>query len=117
MAVEPENCRALNAALAADGPLDVPVESVAADSLGARRTSQMAYELARSEHVSSVLVSDAAILEARRDLWEHYRIVVELGGATAWAALRSGAYKPEEGEHVVVVLCGANTDPADLVNR
>ena len=117
VAVEPENCRALNAAVAAAGPADVPVESVAADALGARRASQMAYELARSEHVSSVLVSDAAIVEARRHLWENHHIVVELGGATAWAALRSGAYKPEEGEHVVVVLCGANTDPADLVNR
>lgn len=117
VAVEPENCRALNAALAAEGPIDVPVESVAADSLGARRASRMAYELARSEDVSSVLVPDAAILEARRNLWEDYRIVVELGGATAWAALRSGSYKPEDGEHVVVVLCGANTDPADLVNR
>ncbi|ETA71011.1 serine/threonine dehydratase [Actinospica robiniae] len=117
VAVEPENCRALNAALAAAGPVDVAVESVAADALGARRTSQMAYELARGEHVSSVLVPDAAIVEARRHLWETYRITVEPGGATAWAALRSGSYKPEEGEHVVAVLCGANTDPADLVNR
>jgi len=114
VAVEPEHCRALNAAVAAHGPVDVPVESVAADSLGARRASQMAYELARSEHVSSILVSDASIIEARRNLWDHHRIVVELGGATAWAALRSGSYRPEEGEHVVVVLCGANTDPADL---
>lgn len=117
VAVEPENCRALNAALAAGAPVDVPAESVAADALGARRTSQMAYELAGGRDVSSVLVSDAAIVEARRHLWESHRIVVEPGGATAWAALRSGAYKPEEGEHVVVVLCGANTDPADLVDR
>ena len=117
VAVEPENCRALNAALAADGPVDVPVESVAADALGARRVSQTAYELARGEHVRSVLVTDAAIVEARRSMWEEYRIAVEHGGATAWAAVRSGAYKPRDGEHVVVVLCGANTDPADLVTR
>lgn len=117
VAVEPENCRALNAALAAQGPVDVPIESVAADALGARRASQMAYDLAQSPDVSSVLVPDDAIVEARRNLWEDYRIAVELGGATAWAALRSGSYKPEDGEHVVVVLCGANTDPTDLVRR
>ena len=37
VAVEPENCRALNAALEAGGPTDVDVHSVAADSLGAGR--------------------------------------------------------------------------------
>lgn len=117
VAVEPENCRALNAAVVAGGPVDVTVESVAADALGARRVSRMAYELARGEQVNSVLISDEAIVEARRNLWEDYRIAVEHGGAAAWAALRSGAYKPEDGEHVVVVLCGANTDPSDLVKR
>lgn len=117
VAVEPENCRALNAAVAAGGPVDVAVESVAADALGARRVSQMAYELARSEQVSSVLITDEAIVRARRNLWDEYRIAVEYGGAAAWAALRSGAYKPDQDEHVVVVLCGANTDPSDLVKR
>ncbi|HEX6519640.1 MAG TPA: pyridoxal-phosphate dependent enzyme [Streptosporangiaceae bacterium] len=34
VAVEPEQCRALNAALEAAGPVDVPVDSIAADSLG-----------------------------------------------------------------------------------
>ena len=114
VAVEPEHCRALDAALAAGGPVDVPVESVAADALGARRASRMAYELGRNEQTVSVLVTDEAIVQARRSLWEDYRIAVEHGGAAAWAAVRSGAYKPHEDEHVVVVLCGANTDPTDL---
>lgn len=36
VAAEPENCRALNAAIRACRLVDVPVDSVAADSLGAR---------------------------------------------------------------------------------
>jgi threonine dehydratase len=40
--------------------------------------------------------------------------MVEHGGATAFAALLSGAYQPREGERIAVVLCGANTDPATL---
>jgi threonine dehydratase len=116
VAVEPENCRALNAALEAGGPVDVPVESIAADSLGARRASQMAYTLATEPQVTSVLVSDESIVAARKALWEHRRIAVEHGGATALAALRAGAYRPAPGERVVVVLCGANTDPATLVD-
>jgi threonine dehydratase len=35
--------------------------------------------------------------------------VAEPAGAVAMAALRSGAYRPEPGEHVAVILSGANT--------
>ena len=62
----------------------------------------------------SVLVDDEAIVDARRRLWEDYRIAVEHGTAAAYAALISGAYQPAEGERVVILLCGANTDPSDL---
>lgn len=61
-----------------------------------------------------VLVTDEAIIEARRFLWAEYRLAVEHGTAAAVAALRTGAYRPAPGERVVVVLCGANTDPSDL---
>lgn len=115
VAVEPEHCRALNAGLAAGEPVDVPVQSIAADSLGARRASRMAVDLARGGQVRSVLVTDEAIVEARRRLWDEHRVVVEYGGAAAYAALLSGAYRPEDGEHVVIVLCGANTDPGSVV--
>ncbi|MFJ9461369.1 threonine/serine dehydratase [Kitasatospora sp. NPDC101447] len=181
VAVEPENCRALNAALTAGHPVDVTVDSVAADSLGARRASAMALRAAQQdtvhsvlvsdteiikarqalwdhrgvavEHgafseqptprpatphdlVSSVLVTDAEIIAARRALWDHRRIVVEHGAAAALAALLaepkydarwdmprrvgdfvpSRGYRPGSGEKVCVVLCGANTDPSDLIS-
>lgn len=117
VAVEPTGCRALHAAIEHGGPVDVPVDSLAADSLGARRTSQLAYDLAVTTPTTSVLVPDEAIVSARQALWDHHRLVVELGGATALAALLSGAYVPRPGERVAVVLCGANTDPSDLVHR
>jgi threonine dehydratase len=117
VAVEPVDCRALNAALEAGGPVDVSVNSVAADSLGARRTSAMAFGLAQSPNVTSILVADDAIVRARRALWDQRRIVVEHGGATAFAALMSCSYRPEPSERVAVVLCGANTDPVDLIDR
>ncbi|MER5731567.1 serine/threonine dehydratase [Streptomyces sp. NPDC002138] len=112
IAAEPENCRALNAALTAGHVVDVPVDSVAADSLGATRVSEAALAAARHEGVTSVLVPDAGITAARRALWEEHRIVVEAGAATALAALRTLPTAP--GERVAVVLCGANTDPGDL---
>ncbi|WP_308198347.1 threonine/serine dehydratase [Actinomadura terrae] len=112
--VEPENCPTLHRALAAGEPVDVAVSGVAADSLGATRLGGIAHDVAARTGVRSVLVSDDAIVEARRLLWREYRLAVEHGTAAAVAALRTGAYRPAPGERVVVVLCGANTDPSDL---
>ncbi|MCP2321296.1 threonine dehydratase [Nocardia amikacinitolerans] len=114
VAVEPRNCRALHAALAAGAPVDVAVDSVAADALGARRVTELALVAAHAADSVSVLVSDEEIVATRRALWAEHRLAVEHAAATAMAALTSGAYRPAPGERVCVVLCGANTDPADL---
>ncbi|WP_245568676.1 threonine/serine dehydratase [Nocardia concava] len=116
VAVEPETCRAFNAALEAGEPVDVGVDSVAADALGARRITPMALSAAAAGDVISVLVSDKQIIAARQTLWDCRRLAVEHAAATALAALLSGAYVPSPGERVAVIICGANTDPSDLVS-
>ncbi|WP_084524107.1 threonine/serine dehydratase [Nocardia inohanensis] len=112
--VEPQGAQTLHAALAAGHPVDVDVSSVASDALGANRIGDIAMEVAQRYSVRSVLVSDDAIVMAREYLWREFRIVVEPAGATAVAAIQSGAYVPGPGERPVVVLCGANTDLATL---
>ena len=112
--VEPEGSRALHAALAAGGPTDVEVESVAADSLGARNVGALVYATCRDTVDHVALVKDAAIRAAQRALWRDWRIASEPGGAAALAALVSGAYKPRPGERVGVLLCGANVDLGKL---
>jgi threonine dehydratase len=107
--VEPEDCPCLNHALAAGEPVDAPVGGIAADALGARRVGTLMFPLAQKYIARAVLVSDAAILEARRLLWERLRVVVEPGGAAVLAALIEGRYVPEPGERVGLLLCGANT--------
>ncbi|MFI6777477.1 threonine/serine dehydratase [Nocardia sp. NPDC050412] len=114
IAVEPERCRALHDAIQAGRIVDAPVDSVAADSLGARRATELALHAAQNYDVTSVLVPDADIIAARLALWQDRRVAVEHAAATALAALTTQAYRPEPGERVCVVLCGANTDPADL---
>ncbi|MEZ5751526.1 MAG: threonine/serine dehydratase [Paracoccaceae bacterium] len=111
VAVEPVTSCALNAALAAGEPVDVDVSGIAANSLGARRIGAICFELAQGLKTPSVLVSDAAIAEAQRFLWHSARILVEPAGATALAAVMSGAYVPEPGERIAVLLCGANVVP------
>lgn len=110
VAVEPEGSRALHAAMEAGHPVDVAVESVAADSLGARRAGELVMAIAREAIDRVVLVTDDAIRDAQRALWLGYRIAVEPGGAAATAALLSGAYRPAPQERVGVLLCGGNVD-------
>ncbi|RBP12876.1 L-threonine ammonia-lyase [Roseiarcus fermentans] len=110
--VEPEGARALHAALEAGAPVDVPVASVAADSLGARRVGDLNFALAQRFVAEVALVPDAAIVEAQRWLWRNVSVVAEPGGAAALAALLGGAYRPAAGERVGVLVCGANADLA-----
>jgi threonine dehydratase len=112
--VEPTGSRALHAALAAGHPVDVDVNSVAADSLGARSAGALVTEIAKTRVDRVVLVEDAAITRAQAHLWQHLRVALEPGGAAAFAALQSGAYKPAKDERVGVLLCGANVDLAKL---
>jgi threonine dehydratase len=111
VAVEPETSCALHAALSAGEPVDVDVSGVAANALGARRIGGICFDLAKQVGLTSVLVSDEAIITAQHALWRELRQLVEPAGATALAALMSGAYRPAEGERVAVLVCGANIAP------
>lgn len=114
IAVEPEGSRALHAALEHGGPVDVTVDSVAADSLGARNVGPRVYAIARDAVERVVLVDDHAIVAAQRVLWNDYRMAIEPGGAAATAAVLSGAYAPAPGERLGVLVCGANVDLVSL---
>jgi len=106
--VEPEGSTALASAMAAGSPVDVSVNSIAADSLGARNCGPRVLDVATRWVDRVVLVTDAAIKDAQRRLWSEMRVAAEPGGATALAALLSGVYQPRKNEKVGVLLCGAN---------
>jgi threonine dehydratase len=72
------------------------------------------FPIAQRHVAATVLVEDDAIREAQRALWKTLRIVAEPGGATALAALLSGAWKAKPGQSVGVVLCGANTTAVEF---
>lgn len=114
VSVEPEGCPTLATALREGRPVPCPVGGLAADSLGARQVGALMFEVAKDNVAEAVLVSDAAIREAQRRLWQGLRLVAEPGGAAAMAALVSGAWVPPAGARVAVVVCGSNTDPAKV---
>ena len=109
VAVEPEGAPTLYKALEAGEPVDAEMNGIAADSLAPRRVGKLMFPLAQSFVEKAVLVSDDDIRAAQRALWDRVRIVVEPGGAAAFAALLAGRYQPQPGERVAVLLCGSNT--------
>jgi threonine dehydratase len=112
--VEPEGSRCLHAALATGRPVDVEVNSVAQDSLGARRVGEQVFAIVKEQVDHVELVTDDEIRASQRFLWKQLRIASEPGGATALAAMLSGRYRAADGEHVGVLLCGGNVDPSTL---
>jgi len=114
IAVEPDGCPALHDALAAGRPVDAPVGGLAADSLGATRVGTLMFAAVRGTVRTAVLVTDEAIREAQRRLWSTLRAVAEPGGATALAALLSGAWTPPPGARVGVLVCGGNCEPGSV---
>ncbi|NEA43122.1 serine/threonine dehydratase [Streptomyces sp. SID11385] len=112
--VEPTHCAALAEAVRAGEVVDVHPDSVAADSLGARRATELALTAAQHPLSTLLTVPDEAIIRTRRDLWDHHRLAVEHAAATALSALTTAAYTPTPDERTAVILCGANTDPATL---
>jgi threonine dehydratase len=112
--VEPEGSTALYSSLAAGRPVDVSVNSIAADSLGAKRAGVLVHQIAAAHVERVALVPDAAIAEAQAVLWRRLRIASEPGGAAALGALLCGAYTPAAGERIGVLLCGANVDLAKV---
>ena len=112
--VEPEASPTLHRALAAGAPVDAPAGGIAADSLAPRQVGRLMFPIAERyvDHVA--LVSDQAIVDAQQLIWKTLRVVTEPGGAAAFAALASGAYRPQPGERVGVLVCGGNTVAVDF---
>ncbi len=112
--IEPESAPTLTRALAAGEPVDAPAGGIAADSLAPKRVGSLMFPIARRYLHGTVLVDDASIREAQRELWRTLRIVTEPGGAAAFAAVLSGALPVAAGRTVGILLCGANTTAVDF---
>lgn len=114
VALEPANAPTLFRAREAGQPVDVAVSGVAADSLGARRIGQIAWQVTQRHVRDALLLSDEAIRQAQLWLWKELRLAVEPAAALGVAALQAGAYVPLGDERVCLVICGANFDPTVL---
>jgi threonine dehydratase len=114
VALEPELAPTLHHAREAGAPVDVAVGGIAADSLGARRIGDIAWDVTQRHVKDSLLLPDSAIRNAQAWLWKRMKLAVEPAAALGLAALQTGVYRPSANEKVCLVICGANLDPATL---
>ncbi len=115
--VEPEGAPTLTRARAEGRPADASAEGVAADALAPRRVGELVFPITQAYVEDVVLVDDASILAAQQALWQAVRIAAEPAASVGIAALLTGAYKPEPGENMAVVISGANMAPSQLESQ
>lgn len=113
---EPALAPTLHAAIAAGRPVDVATGGMAADALGCRRIGDLAWDILSPAPVESCLVSEEAIRNAQRDLWNDLRLAVEPAAAVPIACLRAMPNEQVAGKRIVALICGANIDPATLTS-
>ncbi|MEY3003273.1 MAG: hypothetical protein RLZZ491_449 [Pseudomonadota bacterium] len=111
VSVETEGTNTLERSLREGPEISVQAQGIAASSLGGPRLGVMSYAVARDHVDQAIVLPDQAVFDAGRRLWEATRLTAEPGAAVALAALTSGAYVPQRGERICVVICGGNAEP------
>lgn len=113
--VEPAGAASMTAALLAGAPVRLENVGSVADKLVTRSTGELNLELARRYCDEVVLVDEAAVKQAMRDLLGTANLLAEGAAAAALAALRqkAGALK---GKKVALVLTGGNVDAKVLAS-
>ncbi|TNE38222.1 MAG: threonine/serine dehydratase [Alphaproteobacteria bacterium] len=81
-----------------------------ANTLAPRQSAEVNLSIISKNVDDIVLVTDEAMEEAAKWLWQTCGLAVELAAAAAIAALRSGTYVPAKSEKVGVIICGSGQD-------
>lgn len=109
--VEPTGADTMHRSFAAGRPMSIDAVRTIADSLGAPHAAPYSYGLCRRYVDDLVLVSDDLLRAAMALLFQEVKLAVEPAGAAATAALLGPLRERLAGQHVGVVVCGANVEP------
>src|SRR4030095_5224863 len=108
--VEPVGAASMYESLRAGRVVELDEVRTIAGTLAPRAIGPLTFACAREVVDEVVLVSDDELRAAQRLLWSEVRQLVEPAGAAAMAALAFGHVKRIVGNHVGVLVCGANLD-------
>lgn len=108
--IEPVGSPTLHACLQAGRLVALDRLETRVATMSCRQTDQAIFEVVRDKVDEIVLVSDAEMESAARQLWFEFGIGADLSGAASLAALNSGRLNLEPGARVCALVCGAGTD-------
>ncbi|MGB1288933.1 MAG: pyridoxal-phosphate dependent enzyme, partial [Aggregatilineales bacterium] len=114
--VETEKANAMQAALDAGEVVNVKPTSLA-KTLGAPFVSVDALALMQEYMEDLIIVSDEDAIVAQRVLLEDMKLFTELAASCVLSAVGQIQDKFTSDSHVVLLICGGNEDPVDMVNR
>jgi threo-3-hydroxy-L-aspartate ammonia-lyase len=109
--VEPEAGDDVKRSLEKGEPVTIPLPATIADALQTTRPAERTLALIQALAEGILTVSDLELRRAMALLASQMKIVVEPGGAAAFAALLHGKVPDVAGRRVGVVLSGGNVDP------
>ena len=109
--VEPEAGNDMRQSLAAGHPVTIPLPATIADALQTTRPAERTLALVSALTEGILTVSDEEIRRAMALLAARMKLVVEPGGAIAFAALLHGKVPESAGQRIGIVLSGGNVDP------
>jgi threonine dehydratase len=109
--VEPEAGDDVKRSLAAGHPVTIPLPATIADALQTTRPAERTLALIATHTEGILTASDEEMRRAMALLASRMKIVVEPGGAIAFAALLHGKVPDASGRRIGVVLSGGNVDP------
>ena len=105
--IEPTGAPTLKVSLDAGRVVRLERITTRVPTMASLQTGELNLEACRGRVAQVVLVEDEQMQDAARALWLDQGIAADLSGAAAIAALMTGAYRPEPGERVCALVCGA----------
>ncbi len=113
--VETNGADAMAKASAAGHPVELPAITSIARTLGAPKVSDFTYRSVKEYVEDVIVVEDGETVKALFQILERCKYLVEPAAACCLVAAQRhrGSFKP--GEKIVILLCGGNVGPHDLV--
>jgi threonine dehydratase len=108
--VEPELGNDMQRSVEKGEPVTIPLPTTIADALQTTRPAERTLALVKSLTGGIVTVSDEELRRAMAVLASRMKLLVEPGGAAAFAALLHGKLPDASGRKVGIVLSGGNVD-------
>ncbi len=112
--VEPTGAPAMRRSLDSGHPEHLATVSTIADGLAAPMAGNLPFAIVQRYVDDVILIDDAAIAAATRDLLLNTKLLAETAGATATAAVLARAIPFKQGERVAAIVSGGNVDVAKL---